>query len=116
MSEKTTKTKLGEAVAFTNSREYQELTAQQKTQYVRDDAYANGYAWGRLDQGHPAIASLDEKEAPSLTASAWAFGALYAQMLLEYNDPAPDTRSWAPGVESAWKTFAETGCPDGKLP
>lgn len=109
------KTKLGEAAAFPYTPEYEALTVQQKTVYARDDAYGNGYAWGRIDQGHLAIASLDTNEATSLTATAWAFGALYAQMLMEFNAPT-HPRTFASGVQDAWATFAKTGCPDGKLP
>lgn len=109
------KNRLGEAVAFPSTAMYEALTAQQKTQYVRDDAYAHGYAWGRLDEGFPAIASLDVREEPTRAATAWAFGALYAQMNLELNDVAHH-RQFGFSIQEAWAEFAQTGCPGGHLP
>jgi hypothetical protein len=109
------KNKLGEAVAFPNSETFRALTTKQRTDYTRDDALAYGYAWGRLDQGHPAIATTDDSEEPSNSNSAWAFGALYARMLLELNDPR-HSRSFGFSVQGAWDLFAKTGCPEGRLP
>ncbi|MCI4659771.1 hypothetical protein [Cryobacterium zhongshanensis] len=117
-----TETLLREATAFSNTPAYKALTEQQKTTYVRNDAVGFGYAWGRLDQGHPAIVSLSKipdlgirPAQPSTTDTAWAFGSLYAQMLLELHSPVhPRTSGFS--VQGAWDIFAKTGCPEGHLP
>lgn len=110
-----TKTKLGETVAFPNSAEYLALSPQRKNDYIRNDALGHGYAWGRLDQGHPPIVAVNEGDSPSNTDTAWAFGSLYAQMLLELHDPE-HPRLTAFSVQDAWDVFAKTGCPEGHLP
>jgi hypothetical protein len=109
------KTTLGEATSFTSTPAYAALTDEQKKQFVRNDAFAAGYAWGRHDQGHPAIVSLNESEPSTTSATVWAFGSLYARMHLELND-ATHPRNGGLSVQGAWEEFAKTGCPDGNLP
>ncbi|GAB3617312.1 hypothetical protein GCM10027416_18690 [Okibacterium endophyticum] len=41
------KSRLGEAVAFPDSDQYQALTTKQKVDFVRNDAVGHGCAWGR---------------------------------------------------------------------
>lgn len=109
------KTPLAEAVAFQHSHEFHAFPSDKKTAYFRNDALAYGYAWGRLDHGAPAVISLHEGQKPSTSSTAWAFGALYAQMLMELNDSG-HPRTVGLSVQSAWDIFAATGCPDGALP
>jgi hypothetical protein len=106
---------LSVTVSFPNTPEYVALSSQLKADYVRNDAAAHGYAWGRLDQGHVPVVALTPNEAPSTTATAWVFGSLYAKMLLELHD-SHHARSSALSMPSAWDVFVQTGCPTGSLP
>lgn len=106
---------LEDTMKFQRTDAFAALEELQQARYVRDDAFASGYAWGRHDAGHPPIVSLKKGEAPSTTDTVWAFGSLYARMNLELNDPA-HPRSGGLSVQSAWDEFAKTGCPDGNLP
>jgi len=106
---------LREAVAYPTTAAYAALTEELRAEYVRNDAAGFSYAWGRLDQGHPPVLSVDQGHAPSATDSAWVFGSLYAQMLLELHHPV-HPRTFGFAMQSAWAEFAKTSCPDGSLP
>ena len=106
---------LGLAVNFRFSAEFIALTEKQKTEFNGAEVRGFCYAMGRLDQGHPVIASLETNRAPSAVDTQMAFGALYARMLLDFIAAGHPRRS-ALSIQSAWRVFAETGCPDGSLP
>lgn len=66
------------------------------------EVLATYYAWGRLDQGHPAIVAKSPTSAPSVTETAFAFGRLYREMHVRV---ATGKQVHAFSVTSAWDLF-----------
>lgn len=74
----------------------------------------HAYAWGRLDQGHPAVCSFTPSERASSVDTAWGFATLWARMQAQYRDQ-DHPRNIAFGQETAWERFASTGWIDENL-
>lgn len=60
------------------------------------------YAWGRTDNGAPAIVTGDGETRPSQTTTVFRFGTLYSEMYREF---FTEVRHHAPGIVTAWETF-----------
>lgn len=77
--------------------------------YNVDDASGYWYAYGRLDQGHPAVViEPSHGPDPSQSVTAWHFGRMWAAVQHEYRNP--DGRGGAfPGLPSAWDNYVASG-------
>lgn len=85
-----------------------EWAAQNPAEYAGDDAGGFFYAHGRMDQGHPPVATSHGEAEPTTTITAWLFGRMWAAMQHEYRDPQ-GRGGYFPGIETAWENFARSG-------
>lgn len=74
-----------------------------------DDLAGYFYALGRMDQGAEPVASVVSSPplSPNVTATAWLFGRMWAQIKSEFDDP-DSRRNYMPGVAPAWENFVES--------
>lgn len=87
---------------------YDELHKAITADEERDDTAGYYYAWGRLDQGHPAVARQKDAESePSGTSTSWLFGSMWMQGQREMRDRDHERRH-LPSIERAWENFVET--------
>lgn len=86
----------------TAARSTDPLNSQGNIIATRKEVLATYYAWGRLDQGHPAIVSESPTSEPSVTLTAHTFGKLYRDMHVKVS---LGEESHAFSVTSAWDLF-----------
>lgn len=72
-----------------------------------DDLAGYYYALGRMDQGAEPVAETRGDGSPSITATAWLFGRMWAQIKSEFDTPFSG-RNYMPGVAQAWENFVES--------
>lgn len=76
-------------------------------EYAGDDSGGFFYAHGRMDQGHPPVVIHEGDATPTMAATSWLFGRMWAVMQHEYR--SPNVGGYFPGIEAAWENFARSG-------
>lgn len=75
--------------------------------YAADDCGGFFYAHGRMDQGHPPVVIQHGDRSPTMAATSWLFGRMWAAMKRDERDP--NVGGYFPGIESAWENYVATG-------